>query len=128
MMRAMKINRTVFSMAAFTLLAVLDPASADDADQFLNLKHHPIYDLQEAYGLWDASLSIGDPAGVWRVSLIAKNLTDEIYSTFSNVNFPNPGIPGDAYISLVTGDRNQDVYYQFGAPGRQIGLEFLYSF
>lgn len=97
-------------------------------DQFLNLKHHPIYDLQEAYGLWDVSLSIGDVADVWRVSLVAKNLTDEIYSTFSNVNFPNPGIPGDAYISLTTGDTNQDVYYQFGAPGRQIGLQFLYNF
>jgi outer membrane receptor protein involved in Fe transport len=86
-------------------------------DLHFKLTNDPL-DTQEAYGKINASVSLGSPADGWRVSLIGKNLTDELTSSL-----------GDSTAGVgQAGDIGPTPNYKFAEPGRQIALQVNYTF
>ncbi|GAA0759485.1 TonB-dependent receptor [Erythrobacter ramosus] len=66
--------------------------------------------VQPSFWLLDANVSIGDPDGKWRLSLIAQNLTDEIFTiTTGGRPFLQPGV-GDDFV--MTQNRGRQVFVQ----------------
>ena len=53
--------------------------------------------IQPAYGLWNATVSLSSPGTGWRVSLLAKNLTNQSYASFLGRGgaFVNRAVPRD---------------------------------
>ncbi len=53
--------------------------------------------IQPAYGIWNATASLTSPLGGWRVSVLAKNLTDKSYASFLGRGgaFVNRAVPRD---------------------------------
>ena len=53
--------------------------------------------IQPAYGIWNATASLTSPIGGWRVSVLAKNLTDKSYASFLGRGgaFVNRAVPRD---------------------------------
>lgn len=67
--------------------------------------------VQDSFFTIDAALSIGDPDGKWKLSLVGTNLTDEI---FINTSAPPPfGAPGTDD-RLVTLNRGRQVFVEVG--------------
>ena len=86
-------------------------------DFHFKLTNDPL-DTQEAYGKFNASISLGSRGGSWTVSLIGKNLADKLTSNLGDSTF---GI-GQA------GDVGTTPNYKFVEPGRQIALQLGYRF
>ncbi|PCI48230.1 MAG: hypothetical protein COB49_06275 [Alphaproteobacteria bacterium] len=72
--------------------------------------------LQDSYHKINASLTYGPNDGKWYISLVARNLTDEITSTF---------IGGT---TAVNGPRGGGGRYSFTEEGRTIAIKFKYNF
>jgi outer membrane receptor protein involved in Fe transport len=89
-------------------------------DQFIGSKGHPVVDVQEAYGKFDASLYVEGPDGKWRVSLIGLNLNDEITGNFANDTRERRTIDPNRTPSAPS--------FFFTAPGRQIAIQGRYNF
>jgi len=86
-------------------------------DVHFKLTNDPL-DTQDAYGKIDASVRVGPPDGVWTVSLIGKNLTDELTSSLGD-STTGVGQPGDV---------GPTPNYKFAEPGRQLALQLTYRF
>lgn len=64
--------------------------------------------VQPSFWLLDTNVSIGHPDGDWRLSLIAQNLTDEIFVITSGPRpFLQPGV-GDDFI--MTQNRGRQIF------------------
>ena len=65
---------------------------------------------QDAYVSFDSSISVGDPDGKWKLSLVGVNLTDEIWvNTSSGRPFLQPGVGDDL---VVTQNRGRQVFVE----------------
>lgn len=65
---------------------------------------------QDSYISIDGNVSIGDPDGMWKLSLIGTNLTDEIWvNTSGGRPFLEPGVGDDL---VVTQNRGRQVYVE----------------
>jgi iron complex outermembrane receptor protein len=78
--------------------------------------------VQPSFWLFDANVSIGHPDGKWRLSLVAQNLTDEIFVITSGGR-PFAAIPGNAN-GLPAGD---DLVFTQNR-GRQVFAEISFKF
>ncbi|MCG8459211.1 MAG: TonB-dependent receptor [Holophagales bacterium] len=86
-------------------------------DVHFKLTNDPL-DTQEAYGKINASIRLGSRTGGWTLSLIGKNLTDELTSSL-----------GDSTTGVgQAGDIGPTPNYKFVDPGRQIALQLAYDF
>ncbi len=66
--------------------------------------------VQPSFWLFDTNVSIGDPDGKWRLSLIAQNLTDEIFTiTTGGRPFLQAGV-GDDFV--MTQNRGRQLFVQ----------------
>jgi len=86
-------------------------------DVHFKLTNDPL-DTQDAYGKIDASISIGSPEGGWTVSLIGRNLADELTASLGD-STTGVGQPGDI---------GPTPNYKFAEPGRQVALQLSYDF
>ncbi|ASK88676.1 pesticin receptor [Sphingorhabdus sp. SMR4y] len=65
---------------------------------------------QDSYVSIDGSISVGDPDGKWKLSLVGVNLTDEIWiNTSSGRPFLEPGVGDDL---VVTQNRGRQVFVE----------------
>ncbi len=65
---------------------------------------------QDSYFSFDGSVSVGDPDGKWKLSLVGVNLTDEIWvNTSSGRPFLQPGVGDDL---VVTQNRGRQVFVE----------------
>ncbi|MEE4338039.1 TonB-dependent receptor [Erythrobacter sp.] len=65
--------------------------------------------IQDDYVTFDATISIGDPDGKWRVSLIGVNLADEIWV---NTSAPRPFLPATGDDLIFTQNRGRQVFIE----------------
>ncbi|MBI1402848.1 MAG: TonB-dependent receptor plug domain-containing protein [Porphyrobacter sp.] len=66
--------------------------------------------VQPSFWLLDANVSVGDPDGKWKLSLIGQNITDKIYTiTTGGRPFLEPGV-GDDFI--MTQNRGRQVFVE----------------
>lgn len=86
-------------------------------DVHFKLTNDPL-DTQEAYGKIDAAIRLGSPDDGWTVTLIGKNLEDELTSSLGD-STTGVGQPGDI---------GPTPNYKFADPGRQIALQLGYTF
>ena len=86
-------------------------------DVHFKLTNDPL-DTQEAYGNFNALISVGPRDGAWTLSLIGKNLDDKLTSSL-----------GDSTTGVgQAGDVGPTPNYKFADPGRQIALQVAYRF
>ncbi|NRD88333.1 hypothetical protein C8024_00960 [Sphingopyxis sp. BSNA05] len=65
---------------------------------------------QDSYVSIDGSISVGDPEGKWKLSLVGVNLTDEIWiNTSGGRPFLEPGVGDDL---VVTQNRGRQVFVE----------------
>lgn len=62
---------------------------------------------EDGYVTFDASISIGDPDGLWRLSLVGVNLTDEIWV---NTSGGRPFLPVGGDDQVLTQNRGRQVF------------------
>lgn len=86
-------------------------------DIHFKLTNDPL-DTQEAYGKINATLGVGPRDGAWTLSLVGKNLTDELTSSLGD-STTGVGQPGDV---------GPTPNYKFVEPGRQVALQVEYRF
>lgn len=69
-------------------------------EQMLSVDNDP-RGLEDSYTKWDASLTLRDTAGNWKVALVGRNLTDELVRTWSEgtSSFNNAGGARYAFIN-----------------------------
>lgn len=65
--------------------------------------------VQDSYVTLDAAVSIGDPDGKWKLSLIGVNLTDEIWA---NTAGDRPFLPAGGDDRVVTQNRGRQVFVE----------------
>ncbi|MEM1205755.1 MAG: TonB-dependent receptor [Acidobacteriota bacterium] len=86
-------------------------------DVHFKLTNDPL-DTQEAYGKVNAAVRLERPDSGWTVTLIGKNLTDELTSSL-----------GDSTTGVgQVGDIGPTPNYKFVDPGRQVALQLAYRF
>ena len=83
-------------------------ASTSSAEGFDPITNPTGNIIQDSFFLVDAAISVGDPDGNWTLSLIANNLTDEI---FANTSAPAP-FGGGSDDQLVTLNRGRQVFVE----------------
>ena len=62
---------------------------------------------EDGYVTFDASISVGDPDGLWRLSLVGVNLTDEIWV---NTSGGRPFLPVGGDDQVLTQNRGRQVF------------------
>lgn len=65
-------------------------------DQTLNVRGHPISE-ENSYTKWDASLSLAEAGGQWRVSVVGRNLGDKIVRNWSEPTSAFNAVGGGHY-------------------------------
>ena len=85
-------------------------------DMFLALDHDPL-DTQESYGKLNARIELSGNDGQWAVSLVGRNLSDELTANFANDT-----------AALVGGAAANGTHFKFAEPTRTIGLQARFNF
>lgn len=86
-------------------------------DVHFKLTNDPL-DTQEAHGTIDASVRIDSRRHGWTLSVLGKNLSDELTASL-----------GDSTTGVgQTGDVGPTPNYKFADPGRQVALQLAYRF
>lgn len=65
--------------------------------------------VQPSYWAFDASASIGHPDGLWKLALIANNVTDEIWATSTG---DRPFLPVGGDDVIVNQNRGRQIFLQ----------------
>jgi hypothetical protein len=115
----MESNTTVLSPYALEVNAstLVDCPNESDwqDDVHFALANDPL-DSQTSFGKVNASVSFGPADGIWELSLIGKNLSDELAAN-----------SGDSTAAIgQPGDVGPTPNFKFPEPGRQIALQLRY--
>ena len=85
-------------------------------DMFLALDHDP-NDTQKSYGKLNARVQLSGNDGQWSISLVGRNLTDELTANFANDT-----------AALVGGAAANGTHFKFSEPTRTVGVQVRFNF